>query len=200
MAFCEKCGNQVIVGAAFCPKCGARTGSSAQANPTTPSPRVVTPAAVLVTPVWGTVPASNDSGGCGKALLIVGIVVLLCAALGIAGVVYVGYRAKKKVDEIKREITGDDRKATSDQSARRKEMPRRNPQGPQKKIPRRKKAQRDRGSSIKFSATANLYRCTSTTFPKVLWSGTAPLVHVPNIRAQFLLRGRPTKSILQEFR
>ena len=120
MAFCEKCGNQVIAGAAFCPKCGARTGSSAQANPTTPSPPVVQPAAAPVTPVAATVPASNNSGGCGKALLIVGIVVLLCAALGIAGVVYVGYRAKKKVDEIKQEITGDDRKATSDQSAREK--------------------------------------------------------------------------------
>jgi outer membrane protein OmpA-like peptidoglycan-associated protein len=120
VAFCEKCGNQVIAGAAFCPKCGARTGSSAQANPTTPSPPVVQPAAAPVTPVAATVPASNNSGGCGKALLIVGIVVLLCAALGIAGVVYVGYRAKKKVDEIKQEITGEDRKATSDQSAREK--------------------------------------------------------------------------------
>jgi len=107
VAFCEKCGNQVIAGAAFCPKCGARTGSSAQANPTTPSPRVVQPAAAPVTPVAATVPASNDSGGCGKALLIVGIVVLLCAALGIAGVVYVGYRAKKK---SRRDQAGDYRR------------------------------------------------------------------------------------------
>lgn len=113
MAFCEKCGNQLTAGTAFCPKCGARTGSSAQANPIAPPPAVVQPVA---TPVAAT--TTTDAGGCGKALLIAGIVVLLCVGLGIAGVVYVGYRAKKKVDEIKQEITGETHKATSDQPGR----------------------------------------------------------------------------------
>jgi outer membrane protein OmpA-like peptidoglycan-associated protein len=105
VAFCEKCGNQVTVGTAFCPKCGART-AAAQANPIAPPSAVVQPVAATTT---------TDAGGCGKALLIVGIAVLLCAALGIAGVVYVGYRAKKKVDEIKQQVTSEVHKATSDQ-------------------------------------------------------------------------------------
>jgi outer membrane protein OmpA-like peptidoglycan-associated protein len=113
VAFCEKCGNPITAGA-FCPKCGARVASPAPANPIAPPPAVAQPAVTPATPVA----ASGDAGGCGKALLIVGIVVLLCAALGIAGVVYVGYRAKKKIDEIKQEVTGEDRKATSDQYAK----------------------------------------------------------------------------------
>jgi outer membrane protein OmpA-like peptidoglycan-associated protein len=124
VAFCEKCGNQLTAGTAFCPKCGekcgARASSSAPANPFTLPPAAVQPPA---TPVAVTAPTSSDAGGCGKALLIVGIVVLLCAALGIAGVVYVGYRTKKKVDEIKQEIAGEDRKATSDQSAKETKPP-----------------------------------------------------------------------------
>jgi outer membrane protein OmpA-like peptidoglycan-associated protein len=110
VAFCEKCGNQITAGTAFCPKCGARLGSSTPANPTAPLPVAVQPTSMPPTPVA----ATTDSGGCGKALLIVGVIVLLCVGLGIAGVVYVGYRAKKKVDEIKQEITGEDHKATSD--------------------------------------------------------------------------------------
>jgi outer membrane protein OmpA-like peptidoglycan-associated protein len=108
VAFCEKCGNQLAGGTAFCTKCGAPAGLPAQANPTAPPPAVVQPPALSATPVTpaaATAPASSDAGGCGKALLIVGIVVLLCAALGIASVVYVGYRAKKKVDEIKQNVS-----------------------------------------------------------------------------------------------
>ena len=107
MAFCVSCGNSLTDGTAFCPKCGARTGSSTQgpgpasATPTVQPNPVAQPAPSLQ-PAAGA-PASN--AGCGKALLIVGIVVLLCAVFGIAGVVYVGYRAKKKVDEIKQNIT-----------------------------------------------------------------------------------------------
>jgi len=107
MAFCEKCGNQITVGTAFCPTCGARA-AAAQANPIAPPPAVVQPVAAT---------ATTDAGGCGKALLIVGIIVLLCVGLGIAGVVYVGYRAKKKVDEIKRQVTSEVHKASSDQPA-----------------------------------------------------------------------------------
>jgi outer membrane protein OmpA-like peptidoglycan-associated protein len=129
VAFCEKCGNQLTVGTAFCPKCGARAGSPAQANPIAPPLAIVQPAATQATPAAATTPTSSDAGGCGKALLIVAIVVLLCAALGIAGVVYVGYRAKKKVDEIKQEITGEDRKAPSDQPGQ-KTNPQPQPAGP----------------------------------------------------------------------
>ena len=109
MAFCEKCGNHVTDGTAFCTKCGARVGSSGPANSTAPPPAVVQ----SPSPTAATIGASN--AGCGKALVIGGIVLLLCVAVGIAGLVYVGYRAKKKVDEIKQEITRDDRKASSDQ-------------------------------------------------------------------------------------
>ena len=108
MAFCEKCGNQLAGGTAFCTKCGARVGSSAPANPIAPPPAAVQPAAMPPTPVTpptATATSSGDAGGCGKALLVIGIVVLLCVGLGIAGVVYVGYRAKKKVDEIKQNVS-----------------------------------------------------------------------------------------------
>ena len=105
MAFCGKCGNQLTSGTVFCPKCGARADSSALVNPIAPPPAAVQPTTTPATLVAASVPTSSDAGGCGKALLIVGIVVLLCAALGIAGVVYVGYRAKKKVDEIKQNIS-----------------------------------------------------------------------------------------------
>ena len=115
MAFCEKCGNQLTAGTAFCLKCGARAGVSAPTNPMPPQPAVLQPIVTPTASAAATTPTSSDAGGCGKALLIVGIVVLLCAALGIAGVVYVGYRAKKKVDEIKQQITEEVHKATSDQ-------------------------------------------------------------------------------------
>lgn len=110
MAFCEKCGNQLTTGTAFCPKCGARVGSPEPQSPV--AARVVTQSpATPATPA----PPSAPAGGCGKALLIVGIVILLCAALGIAGVVYVGYRAKKKVDEIKQQVTEEIHKTAGDQ-------------------------------------------------------------------------------------
>jgi outer membrane protein OmpA-like peptidoglycan-associated protein len=112
VAFCEKCGNQLTAGTAFCPKCGARAGSPAPANPIPPSAAVV-PATV---PTPAPPVATADSAGCGKALLIIGVIVLLCVGLGIAGVVYVGYRAKKKVDEIKQEINGEDHKTAGNRS------------------------------------------------------------------------------------
>lgn len=121
MAFCEKCGNQLAGTTAFCTKCGAQVGSSAPANPIAPPPAAVQPPAKPlkpvppVTPAAATAPASSDAGGCGKALVFIGIVVLLCVGLGVAGAVYVGYRAKKKVDEIKQEVTREAHKATSDQ-------------------------------------------------------------------------------------
>ncbi|HEY2819911.1 MAG TPA: OmpA family protein [Candidatus Acidoferrum sp.] len=114
MAFCEKCGNQLTDRTAFCTKCGARVGSSAQANSPAPPPAVVQSSSLPA----ATTGASN--AGCGKALVIGGIVLLLCVALGIAGVVYVGYRAKKKVDEIKqnisREVGGSEEKQQPEQA------------------------------------------------------------------------------------
>ncbi len=192
MAFCEKCGNQVIAGAAFCPKCGARTGSSAQANPTTPSPRVVQPAAAPVTPVAATVPASNDSGGCGKALLIVGIVVLLCAALGIAGVVYVGYRAKKKVDEIKREITGDDRKATSDQSAREKNA-QPQPAGPAEKDTAEEKGPKGSGLLDQVFGDSQPLPMYVDDVPESFMVGNSPATSCPEYSGSIPSQGPPDK-------
>jgi outer membrane protein OmpA-like peptidoglycan-associated protein len=93
VAFCEKCGNQLTDSVAFCRKCGLRAAS---ATPTPSSYQPVPPAGV---------PSGNTGAGCGKALVIGGIAILLCVALGISGVVYVGYRAKKKVDEIKQNIS-----------------------------------------------------------------------------------------------
>jgi hypothetical protein len=47
--------------------------------------------------------AAKAGGGVGKILLFVGGGFLLLAAVGVAGVIYVGYRAKQKFEQVKSE-------------------------------------------------------------------------------------------------
>jgi len=95
MAFCQACGKTLEAGAQFCANCGARTASaSTPAQPSTPAPSASQPAAQQPT-----------SGGCGKILAVIVIIVLLIVG-AIGGVVYWGYlKAKEKVAEVKKDVT-----------------------------------------------------------------------------------------------
>ena len=85
MAHCQACGNALPEGAQFCASCGAHT---------TPAP--VQPAAQG--------PQQTSSGGCGKILAIIFVIVLLIIA-AIGGVAYWGYmKAKQKVEQVKSEV------------------------------------------------------------------------------------------------
>jgi hypothetical protein len=89
--FCSRCGAPAT-GGAFCVQCGSALGAN-------PAP-AQSPAAPPISPAAAPV---KSGGGAGKVLLIVGGVVFLFVAVGVAGVVYVGYRAKQKIESLKKE-------------------------------------------------------------------------------------------------
>jgi outer membrane protein OmpA-like peptidoglycan-associated protein len=101
--FCPTCGKPVGDGAAFCGGCGSRLQSSVPSQ--APSePVSSSPAGSSEPPAGQARPSAPKAsgGGCGKALLIAGLVLGLIAALAIGGLAYLAYRAKKKVDEVHR--------------------------------------------------------------------------------------------------
>jgi hypothetical protein len=105
-SFCTGCGSPLSDGQVFCTKCGARSGSpqqppsSTSAAPSQPTPvqAAPPPPAAPVAPA----PAAAAGGGSSfvKILLIVVGVFFLIGAVGVAGLVYVGYRAKSKLREM----------------------------------------------------------------------------------------------------
>lgn len=88
--FCTNCG--APVSGAFCTGCGA----SVQA-----APAAVPPAAPQAT----VAPAAASGGSAVKIVLIVVGVFVLLGAMSLGGLVYAGYRAKKKFAELRREYT-----------------------------------------------------------------------------------------------
>ena len=84
MSFCTNCGSRSPEGVAFCSNCGG--------------PLTAAPVSPPVTPVAA--PVQGPPTPWGKILVIVLVVVLLLGATVIGGVVYVGYRVKKKADEV----------------------------------------------------------------------------------------------------
>lgn len=97
-SFCSNCG--APVNGNFCTACGASiAGGPPQAgNPTPPAPPVFQPVAA---------PAAARTSSGAKILLIVLGVVMLLGAIGVGGIVYVGYRAKQKLAELKKEYAVD---------------------------------------------------------------------------------------------
>lgn len=88
MGYCTRCGHPVQPQAAFCTSCGA----ALQTPPQPPQPLGPGP--------------TRPGSGLGKVLLIaIGAIVLL-GALGIAGLVYAGYRAKRAADRVAPEFGG----------------------------------------------------------------------------------------------
>ena len=98
MAFCPNCG-AAHSGGAFCGTCGAALNASPIPSPATPAPVPQTP--VANPPATYTPPTPTKGGGGTKILFgCLAVVLLLILVIG-GGVVYVGYRAKKKADEIR---------------------------------------------------------------------------------------------------
>ncbi len=97
-SFCSNCG--APVNGRFCTACGASiAGSPAPAgNPTPPAPPAFQPVAA---------PAATRTSSGVKILLIVLGVVMLLGAAGVGGIVYVGYRAKQKLTQLKQEYAVD---------------------------------------------------------------------------------------------
>lgn len=109
-SFCSNCG--APAGGRFCPACGAATGGTSapqgSAPPAGPVPPPLTPTISGPGPVSAPPRASGTSAATKIILIVVGVVVLL-GAIGVAGLVYVGYRAKQKIAELKQEygVTGE---------------------------------------------------------------------------------------------
>lgn len=90
--FCSHCG--APVSGQFCTACGASIlGTPTQA----PTP----PVAPVFPPVVAPGPVSRSSGT--KVLFIVLAILMLFGAIGVGGIVYVGYRAKQKIAEFKKD-------------------------------------------------------------------------------------------------
>jgi outer membrane protein OmpA-like peptidoglycan-associated protein len=98
--FCSNCGSAVTAGA-FCQNCGARIEQPA-APPAVvsqqPMPHAATPQA---TPATTPGPQTGGSSVVVKILFLMLGLVALFGMIGMGSCIYLGYRAKKKADEIK---------------------------------------------------------------------------------------------------
>ncbi len=111
-SFCSNCG--APVSGQFCTGCGAAIkGGPAQAQNVTPPA-----AAPVFQPVAAPAAVRKSSGA--KILFIVLGVVMLFGAIGVGGIVYVGYRAKQKISELKKDygVDGDTSSRASSSSMR----------------------------------------------------------------------------------
>lgn len=116
--FCPKCGTKSDDGSKFCGKCGANLGEPIpEAVRPTPPPAVTAPSATQTAvaapppplpPSQQATAAKPSGGGCGKVIIILLVVLGLLVALVIGGFVYVGYKAKKKYDQVKEAVNGGD--------------------------------------------------------------------------------------------
>ena len=100
--FCTKCGAPAV--GRFCPTCGVALQDSGSASPGPSAP-----------PATG---ATAGSGSATKVILIVLGVVMLFGAVGIGGLVYVGYRAKQKIAQIKADYGIPDQSTAGSTSSR----------------------------------------------------------------------------------
>jgi len=102
--FCTSCGSPVAEDMVFCPACGASL-----APPVPPAPEPVRERAVEAptTPAAAGPPAAKPSSPLLKIILIVVLAIVFAMIASIGACVYIGYRAKRAVDEaIKTEESG----------------------------------------------------------------------------------------------
>ena len=105
MPFCAQCGSQV--GAVkFCAKCGARLPDPPGAAPM-PAAQPPLPAAPVPNPPVAQ-PAAQGSGVLMKILVGFLVFILLIVLAVMGSCVYIGYRAKKKADEIQQAYKSND--------------------------------------------------------------------------------------------
>ena len=113
--FCTKCG--AAVSGPFCGACGApvRESPAQGQNVALPAAPVVQPAAAPVSQAAAAPASVRTSSGVKIVLIVLGVFVLF-GAMGVAGIVYVGYRAKQKIAQMERDY-GADSSASSDTSS-----------------------------------------------------------------------------------
>jgi hypothetical protein len=110
--FCTKCGHPVT--GHFCTACGAAIQESAAQAPSVGSPA---PAPQIVAaPAPAPAPAGGTSSAVKIVLILVGVL-FLCGAAGIGGMVYVGYRAKQKMAQLKKDYAFQDEGSSSGSSS-----------------------------------------------------------------------------------
>lgn len=108
MPFCGQCGSPVGAGN-FCDKCGARLAHAPATAATPPvQPAAQPPLPPAPTPQPAAQPAAQGSNSLTKYLVgcLVFILLIVLAALGSCA--YIGYRAKKKADEISQAYKSND--------------------------------------------------------------------------------------------
>jgi hypothetical protein len=96
-SFCRFCGAPEP--GAFCGKCGK---AASQGAPTQPAPKT-SPPPPRAPQTQAPAPAKGGGGSVLKILLFILGGFLLLAALGVGGLVYLGYRAKQKFEQVKGE-------------------------------------------------------------------------------------------------
>src|SRR5579859_5093649 len=98
--FCAKCGAPVNEGAAFCAKCGARV----EAPASSPAPSAVPPSPPPAAAPSPAAPSPAPGKKSGSLFLKVVVAILafiaLVSVLVIGSCFYIGYRIKKKADEV----------------------------------------------------------------------------------------------------
>jgi len=101
--FCKNCGTPFSDGTAFCGKCGTATGA-APARPGAPAyaalPTMRPPEPAQAAPAPQAATPAKSSSGCGKAIAVAAVVLLVFGAIGIAGIWYVAHRVKEKVHDM----------------------------------------------------------------------------------------------------
>ncbi len=106
--FCVSCGSPLT--GAFCNKCGARavTPGVSPAQPVASSapPLIQAPSPPAVQPTAQAASAGTKGSGLGKALAIVGGILLLLFVIGVGAVVYGAYWVKHKVTAYSSAVTG----------------------------------------------------------------------------------------------
>ena len=110
MPFCGQCGSAVGAGN-FCDKCGARlpqAQGTAPAPPTPVRPAVQPPLPPAPTPQPVVQPAPQGSSVLVKVLVGFLVFILLIVLAVMGSCVYIGYRAKKKADEIRQAYKSND--------------------------------------------------------------------------------------------
>jgi TonB family protein len=87
---CTSCGNAVESVNRFCPKCGAPVQHQSPPPFESPPPYSAPPAYGAPPMMGGPMPQPKKKSGCGKIILIVGIILLVLGA-GLAAAIYFGY-------------------------------------------------------------------------------------------------------------
>ena len=103
--FCGKCGATLQDGFGFCGSCGASTQQQTSPSP----PRAFQPVAQpeAPQPVPHPTAAAKSSSPWIKIILVTFIVVFVCGAVAVGGVIYVVHKVSQKAHEYSREVLGE---------------------------------------------------------------------------------------------